>query len=180
MIFIAPTMRNLSKLTPIVFVFCLFFLLYHIKIVASSTPPRYVPVEDITLNCGSATTTSRRICMGVTGLGIFNPSSFLKKNLIISNLIPLVTTQRKTLATSALYLKRTSHNWISSYTHTHHTINQIKASQSPPLKSLTSSLELTLWGSVSESTRDYRPSSDTINNDLRKSANHICTIPQKD
>ena len=110
MISIAPTMRNLSKLTPIVSVFYLFFLLYHIKIVASSTPPRYVPVEDITLNCGSATTTSQRICMGATGLGIFNPGSFLKKNLIISNLIPLVSTQGKALATSALYLKRTSYN----------------------------------------------------------------------
>ena len=30
--------------------------------------------------------------------------------------------------------------WDSSHTHTYHTINQIEASQSPPLKSLTSSL----------------------------------------
>ena len=70
--------------------------------------------------------------------------------------------------------------WDSSYTQTHYTINQIKVSQSPPLKSLTSSLELTLWDSVFESTQDYRAGSDTINNDLRKSANHICAIPQKD
>ena len=70
--------------------------------------------------------------------------------------------------------------WDSSHTHTHHKINQIRASQSPPLKSLTSSLGPTLWGSVSEPIWDYRASSDTICNDLRKSASHICAIPQKD
>ena len=70
--------------------------------------------------------------------------------------------------------------WDSLHTHTHHTINQIRVSQSPPLKSLTSSLEPTLWGSVSEPTRDYRAGSDTICNDPRKSASHICAIPQKD
>ena len=66
------------------------------------------------------------------------------------------------------------------HTHTHHTINQFEASQSPPLKCLTSSLGPTLWGSVSEPTRDYRASSDTICNDPRKSVSHICAIPQKD
>ena len=70
--------------------------------------------------------------------------------------------------------------WDSSHTYTHHTINQIGASQSPPLKSLTSSLDPTLCGSVSEPTWDYRVSSDTICNDPRKSASHICAIPQKD
>ncbi|KAF3966834.1 hypothetical protein CMV_009108 [Castanea mollissima] len=47
-------MRNPSMLTPIVSIFCLFFLLYQITLVASSTPPRYVPIDDITLDCGSA------------------------------------------------------------------------------------------------------------------------------
>ena len=42
-------------LTPIVSIFCLFFLLYQITLVASSTPPRYVPIDDITLDCGSNT-----------------------------------------------------------------------------------------------------------------------------
>ena len=70
--------------------------------------------------------------------------------------------------------------WDSSHTHTHHTINQIGASQSLPLKSLTSSLEPTLWGSVSEPTRDYQADSNTICNDSRKSASHICAILQKD
>ena len=70
--------------------------------------------------------------------------------------------------------------WDSLHTHTHHTINQIGVSQSPPLKSLTSSLGPTLWGSVSEPTRDYQAGSDTICKDPRKSASHICAIPQKD
>ena len=70
--------------------------------------------------------------------------------------------------------------WDSLHTHTHHTINQIGVSQSSPLKSLTSSLRPTLWSSVSEPTRGYRISSDTICNDPRKSASHICAIPQKD
>ena len=67
--------------------------------------------------------------------------------------------------------------WDSSHTHT---INQIGESQSPPLKSLTSSLGPTLWGNVSEPTRSYRAGSDTICNDPRKSASHICATPQKD
>ena len=70
--------------------------------------------------------------------------------------------------------------WDSSHIHTHHTINQIGALQSPPLKSLTSSLGPTLWGSDSEPTRGYRAGSDTIYNDPRKSTSHICAIPQKD
>ena len=70
--------------------------------------------------------------------------------------------------------------WYSSHTHTHHTINQIGISQSPLVKSLTSSLGRTLWSSVSVPTWSYRTSSDTICNDQRKSASHICTIPQKD
>ena len=70
--------------------------------------------------------------------------------------------------------------WDSSHTHTYHTINQIGVLQSPPLKSLTSLLEPTLWGSVSELTWDYQSSSNTICNDPRKSASHICVIPEKD
>ena len=70
--------------------------------------------------------------------------------------------------------------WDSSHTHTHHTINQIGVSQSSPLKFLMFSLGPTLWGSVSEPIRDYRAGSDTIYNGLRKSASHICAIPQKD
>ena len=70
--------------------------------------------------------------------------------------------------------------WDSSHIHTHHTINQIRASQSPVLKSLTSTLGPTLQSSVSEPTRGYRASSDTICNDPRKSASHICAILQKD
>ena len=50
----------------------------------------------------------------------------------------------------------------SSHTHIHHIINKIGALQSPPLKSLTSSLVPTLWGSISEPTRDYRAGSDTM------------------
>ena len=63
---------------------------------------------------------------------------------------------------------------------THHTINQIGVSQSPPLKSLTSLLRPILWGSAFEPTQDYRAGSNTICNNPRKSASHICAIPQKD
>ena len=70
--------------------------------------------------------------------------------------------------------------WDSLHTHTYHTINQIGISQSLPLKSLTSSLEPTLWGSVFKLTRGYWAGSDTICNDSRKNTSHICTIPQKD
>ena len=108
---------------------------------------------------------------------------------------PIITTQGKALTTSGLYFKRTSHNWgslqlfikpskypmwDSPHTHTHQTINQIEASQSPPLKSLTFSLGPTLRGSVSEPTWSYRADSDTIYNDPRKNVSHICAIPQKD
>ncbi|XP_030948917.1 receptor-like protein kinase FERONIA [Quercus lobata] len=49
-------MRNLSVLTPVVSIFCIFFLLYQITLVASSAPPPYVPDDAIiTLDCGSAT-----------------------------------------------------------------------------------------------------------------------------
>ena len=65
-------------------------------------------------------------------------------------------------------------------THITQSINQVGVSQYPPLKSLTSSSGPTLLGSVSETTLDYQLSSDTICNDPRKSASHICTIPQKD
>ena len=68
----------------------------------------------------------------------------------------------------------------SSHTHTHHIINQIRASQSPPLKTIASSLRPTLGGCVSNPTRGYQASSDTICNNPRKSASHICAIPQKD
>ena len=63
--------------------------------------------------------------------------------------------------------------WDSSHTHTYHTINQIGASQSPPFKSLTSSLGPTLWGSVFKPTRDYQAGSDTICNDPKKSGHGI-------
>ena len=70
--------------------------------------------------------------------------------------------------------------WDLSHTHTHHTINQIEASQSPPLKSQMSTLGPTLWGNVFEPTQGYWVGSDTIFNDPRKSASHICAILQKD
>ena len=68
----------------------------------------------------------------------------------------------------------------SLHTHTHYTINQIGASQSPLLKSLTSSLGPTLWSSVSDPTWGFWAGSDTICNDSRKDASHIYIIPQKD
>ena len=70
--------------------------------------------------------------------------------------------------------------WDLSHIHTHHTINQIGASQSPILKSLTFSLEPTLWSSVSKHTQGYWVGSNTICNDPRKIASHIYAIPQKD
>ena len=66
---------------------------------------------------------------------------------------------------------------------THHTLSHITqliklgALQSPPLKSLMSSLGLTLQSSVSEPTRGCQANSDTIYNDPRKSANYIYAIP---
>ena len=79
MISIAPTMRNLLKLTPTVAVFCLFFLLYHITLVSSSTPPRYVPVEDITLDCGSATADKSKDKYGRDWIGDFQSKYFPKE-----------------------------------------------------------------------------------------------------
>ena len=81
MISIAPTMRNLLKLTPTVAVFCLFFLLYHITLVPSSTPPRYVPVEDITLDCGSATSAISKGRDGRDWSGDFQSKFFPKEEL---------------------------------------------------------------------------------------------------
>uniref|UniRef100_A0A2N9F9B6 Protein kinase domain-containing protein n=1 Tax=Fagus sylvatica TaxID=28930 RepID=A0A2N9F9B6_FAGSY len=52
MISCSAPMRNLSMLTPMVSVFCLFILLYHITTV-SSTNPRYIAVDNIKLNCGN-------------------------------------------------------------------------------------------------------------------------------
>ena len=77
-------------------------------------------------------------------------------------------------------------NPVNTRYETHHTPTHITqsikfwVSQSPPLKSLTSLLGPTLWGSVSEPTQGYRACSDTICNDPRKSTSHICAIPQKD
>ncbi|GMY39332.1 receptor-like protein kinase FERONIA [Fagus crenata] len=45
-------MRNLSMHTPMVSIFCLFVLLYHIT-AASSTNPRYNAVDNIKLDCGN-------------------------------------------------------------------------------------------------------------------------------
>ena len=69
--------------------------------------------------------------------------------------------------------------WNSSHIHTHHTINQIGASQSPPLKSLTSSLGLTLWGNISEPIRGYQVGFDIISNYPRKITSYIYAILQK-
>ena len=79
-------------LTPILSLFCLVFLFYHITL-AFFTAPHYVPVDDITLDCGSATSNIRRIWMGETRVETFSPSSFPKTNIIL-NLIPL-TLQKK-------------------------------------------------------------------------------------
>ena len=79
-----------------------------------------------------------------------------------------------------IYLVNTRCGTHHTPTHITQSINQIGASQSPPLKSLTSSLGPTLWGGVLELTRGYQAGSDTICNDSRKNANHICAIPQKD
>ena len=79
MISIAPTMRNLLKLTPTVAVFCLFFLLYHITLVPSSTPPCYVPVEDITLDSGRATAHKSKDKYGRDWTGDFQSKYFPKE-----------------------------------------------------------------------------------------------------
>uniref|UniRef100_A0A7N2RF97 Uncharacterized protein n=1 Tax=Quercus lobata TaxID=97700 RepID=A0A7N2RF97_QUELO len=74
-------MRNLSMLTPIVSMFCLLFLLYQITLVASSTPPRYVPVDDITLDCGSATSGKSKGMDGRDWTGDFQSKFFPKEEL---------------------------------------------------------------------------------------------------
>ena len=73
----------------------------------------------------------------------------------------------------------TKRNW-GVYINILQFLSNIGASQSPPLKSLTSSLKPILWSSVSEPTWGYRTGSYTICNDTRKNASHICAIPQKD
>uniref|UniRef100_A0A2N9IQI0 Protein kinase domain-containing protein n=1 Tax=Fagus sylvatica TaxID=28930 RepID=A0A2N9IQI0_FAGSY len=53
MISCSAPMRNLSMLTPMVSVFCLFVLLYHITAAFSTNPP-YIAVDDIKLDCGGS------------------------------------------------------------------------------------------------------------------------------
>ena len=76
-------MRNLSVLTPIVSIFCIFFLLYQITLVASSTPPRYVVPDDaiITLDCGSATADKSKDMYGRDWTGDFQSKFFPKEEL---------------------------------------------------------------------------------------------------
>ena len=68
-------------LTLIVSIFCLFFLLYQITLVASSTPPRYVLIDDITLDCGSATSGKSMDLNGRDWTGDFLSKYFPKKEL---------------------------------------------------------------------------------------------------
>ncbi|KAK4602957.1 hypothetical protein RGQ29_011803 [Quercus rubra] len=79
-------MRNLSVLAPIVSIFCLFFLslLYHITLVASSTP-RYVPIVAITLDCGSATSATSMDRYGRSWTGDFKSKFFPKELNLKSN-----------------------------------------------------------------------------------------------
>ena len=104
-------------------------------------------------------------------------SPITSKRFVYNKSLIIILSKKKSLIIIFRKIPSKYPMWDSSHTHTHHTINQIRASQSPPLKSLTSSLGLTLWGSVSELTQDYRVGSDTISNDPRKNARHICTIP---
>ena len=76
-------MRNLSMLTPIDSMLCLLFLLYQITL--SSTPPYYVPVDDITLDCGSATSTTSMDRYGRTWTGDFESKFFPKEHNLKSN-----------------------------------------------------------------------------------------------
>ncbi|KAM4132164.1 hypothetical protein ACJW30_01G229900 [Castanea mollissima] len=74
-------MRNLSVLTPIVSIFCIFFLLYQITLVASSTSPGYVSDDAIiTLDCGSATDKSEDM-YGRDWTGDFQSKFFPKEEL---------------------------------------------------------------------------------------------------
>nr|POF21821.1 putative receptor-like protein kinase [Quercus suber] len=72
-------MRNLSMLTltPILSIFCLVFLFYHITL-ASFTAPQYVPVDDITLDCGSATSNISKDMDGRDWSGDFQSKFFPK------------------------------------------------------------------------------------------------------
>nr|POF16646.1 hypothetical protein CFP56_69297 [Quercus suber] len=72
-------MRNLSMLTltPILSIFCLVFLFYHITL-ASFTAPRYVPVNDITLDCGVATSNISKDMDGRDWSGDFQSKFFPK------------------------------------------------------------------------------------------------------
>ena len=69
-------------LKPIVSISCLFFLLYQITLVASSTPPRYVPDDAIiTLDCGSATSAISKGRDGRDWSGDFQSKFFPKEEL---------------------------------------------------------------------------------------------------
>ena len=68
-------------LTPIVSMFCLLFFLYQIAPVASSTPYAYVPVDDITLDCGSATSCKSKGMDGHDWTGDFQSKFFSKEEL---------------------------------------------------------------------------------------------------
>ena len=69
---------------------------------------------------------------------------------------------------------------VGLITHPHTSHNQSNWGITiPPLKSLKSLLGPNLWGSVSTPIRGYWADSDTICNNPRKSASHICAIPQK-
>nr|POF23578.1 receptor-like protein kinase feronia [Quercus suber] len=73
-------MGKLSKLTPIISIFCIFFFIYHIIItVSSSTPPRYIAVEDITLDCGSETSGKSKGMDGRYWSGDFQSKFFPKE-----------------------------------------------------------------------------------------------------
>ncbi|KAL4615609.1 hypothetical protein ACB092_07G138800 [Castanea dentata] len=70
-------MGKLSKLTPII---SIFFFIYHIIItVSSSTPPRYIAVEDITLDCGSETSGKSKGMDGRYWSGDFQSKFFPKE-----------------------------------------------------------------------------------------------------
>ncbi|XP_050262114.1 receptor-like protein kinase FERONIA [Quercus robur] len=73
-------MGKLSKLPPIISIFCIFFFIYHIIItVSSSTPPRYIAVEDITLDCGSETSGKSKGMDGRYWSGDFQSKFFPKE-----------------------------------------------------------------------------------------------------
>ena len=88
-------------LTPIVSIFCLFFLLYQITLVASSTPPRYVPDDDITLDCGSATSDKSMDLNGRDWTGDFQSKYFPKELDNLKSNISKATVER--IVTKAPY-----------------------------------------------------------------------------